>query len=160
MNAWTQYKPKLQIYDVLDKPGGAGVDQVMKRAEQALENHRIQAIAALRETIAQLEAAARRADDASAARVYALSTDVLDVAGIFLPPLCRAANSLCDLAQRMNAAGRWDWPSVNVHVSAMRLLLDRTDESDPAVQAVLRGLGSVVAKFPDPAPPDPPRAGT
>jgi hypothetical protein len=156
-NAWKQYKPKLAIYDILDKPGGVSVDVAMRRADQAVENHRGQAETALTEAIQKLDALTRAGGTGKPDEVYELATFVLDIAGIYHPSLCRAANSLCDLSQRMQAADRWDWPSVSVHVSSMRLLTDRKDENDPAVQAVLRGLGSVVAKFPDPNPPDPPK---
>lgn len=152
--SWKQYKPKLAIYDILDKPGGVSVDMAMKRAEQAVENFRGQAMAALGKSIDDLDAAARAGGAAQPERVYALSMDVLDVAGIYHPALCRTANSLCDLTQRMQGAGKWDWSSVAVHVSAMRLMLTR-EENDPAVQAVLKGLGSVVAKYPDLNPPEP-----
>lgn len=155
MSGWTQYKPKLALYDVLDKPGGASVDAAMKRAEQAVENYRGQAMVAMNDSIRKLDQlTAAKADTGS---VYQLSLDVLNVAGLYHPSICRVANSLCDLAQRLQAAGRWDWPSVAVHVSSMRLLTDRADESDASVQAVLRGLATIVAKYPDPSPPAPPR---
>lgn len=158
MSEWTQYKPKLAFYDVLDKPGGVSVDEAMKRAERAVENYRGQAMTEMGRLIGALEKGVQTRGEADAKGVYQLSLDVLNIAGLYHPSICRVANSLCDLAQRMSAAGRWDWPSVGVHVSAMRLLTERTDETDPAVQAVLRGLASVVAKFPDPHPAEPPRA--
>jgi hypothetical protein len=157
MSEWMQYKPKLALYDILDTPGGVSVDDAMKRAEGAVENYRGQAMAEMSRLIRALEQAAQTRGDADAKGVYQLSLDVLNIAGLYHPSICRVANSLCDLAQRMAACGRWDWPSVGVHVSAMRLLTERTDQTDPATQAVLRGLASVVAKFPDPSPVDPPR---
>lgn len=157
MSGWTQYKPKLALYDILDKPGGISVDQAMQRADAALEQHRAGATAALRDAMNKLEELARSRDIARAGECYELSIFVLDIAGIFQPPLCRAANSLCELVLRMKAAGKWDWPSIDVHVSTMKLLADKRDESDPAVQTVLKGLGSVVSRFPDPSPPDPPK---
>lgn len=154
--AWKQYKPNLPIYDVLDKPGGVSVDVAMQRAEQAVENYRGQALGALSDAVAKLEARVRAGGEGEPDALYAQALFVLDIAGIYNPALCRAANSLCDLAQRMKAASKWDWPSVAVHVSAMRLLMERPDERDAAAQAVLQGLGSVVARFPDPHP-EPPR---
>lgn len=154
---WKQYKPKLALYDILDKAGGVSVDVAMKRADQAMENHRASAKTALVDAVTKLEARVRTAGPPAAKEIYDLATFVVDIAGIFQPPLFRAASSLCDLTQRMEASGRWDWPSVAVHASTMRLLMDARDDKDPAVQAVLRGLGSVVAKYPDPTPPDPPK---
>ena len=153
---WVQYRPKLAIYDVLSKPGGVSVAMAMKRADAALEQHRDEGVKALGAALDKLdELAAARSVDPD--QFYELSTFVLDIAGIFQPPLCRAANSLCDLVQRMKAAGRWDWPSIDVHLASMRLLSGKQDDKDPAVQTVLNGLGAVVSRYPDPSPPDPPR---
>ena len=153
---WKQYKPKLALYDILDKPGGVSVEMAMRRADAALEHHREDASKALSLTMQKLDAltiARTLAPD----QFYERATFVLDIAGIFQPPLCRAANSLCDLVQRMQAADRWDWPSIEVHLASMRLLMGKTDDKEPSVQTVLKGLGAVVSRFPDPAPPDPPR---
>ena len=158
MSDWKQYKPKLALYGILDG-GGVSVDVALKRAEQAVENYRGQAMAALADAVQKLDLRAKAAGSADPVEIYALSLDVLNIAGLYHPSLCRAANSLCDLSQRMQAAQRWDWPSVAVHVSSMRLLADRADEADPAVQAVLTGLASVVAKYPDPHPAESRKAG-
>jgi hypothetical protein len=158
MSEWTQYKPKLAFYDVLDKPGGLLVDEAMKRAEKAVENYRGQAMSEMGRLISALEQAVQSRGAADAKGVYQLALDVLNIAGLYHPAICRVANSLCDLTQRMDAANRWDWPSVGVHVSSMRLLTERSDETDPATQAVLRGLAAVVAKFPELAAQDAPRA--
>lgn len=157
MNDWARATPKLAFYDVLDKPGGLGVNDALKRAESALEGYRGQAAAEIRRLIGVLEVRVRARQEADARDVYQLALDILNIAGLYHPAICRVANSLCELAQRMSASGRWDWPSVGVHASAMRLLTDAADETDPAVQAVLRGLAAVLAKHPDPSPPDPPR---
>lgn len=158
MSEWTQYKPKLGLYDILDKPGGVSVDDAMKRAERAVENYRGEAMAQMNGLIRKLEQGVQSRSEAEAKAVYQLALDVLNIAGLYHPAICRVANSLCDLAQRMSAAGRWDWPSVGVHVSSMRLLTERSDDTDPATQAVLRGLASVVAKFPDHNQAEPSRA--
>jgi hypothetical protein len=157
-DAWKQYKPDLALYDVLDKPGGVSVDVALKRADQAIENYRGQAMSALRGKMTALEAIARaRAAPPDSEQVYELSVFVLDIAGIYLPGLCRAAHSLCELVHRMKAAGKWDWPAIDVHVSSMRLLLEMKEGADASAKVVLDGLGAVVAKYPDPSPPDPPK---
>jgi len=155
-DSWTQYRPKLALYDILDKGGGVSVATAMQRADAAVEVHRAEATKALTAALAKLDAlgAARtQAPD----EFYEHATFVLDIAGIFQPPLCRAANSLCDLVQRMKAAERWDWASIDVHLASMRLLAGKTNDKDPSVQTVLNGLGAVVSRFPDPSPPDPPK---
>lgn len=154
---WKQYKPKLALYDVLDKPGGVLVGDALRRAEAQVENYRGQANAALGASVAKLEGIVRAGGTPNLDEIYEQATFVLDIAGIFAPPLCRAAHSLCELVHRMKAAGRWDWPAIAVHVSTMRLLIGQKDDKDPGVVSVLNGLGAVVAKYPDPSPPDPPK---
>jgi hypothetical protein len=157
-DAWKRYTPDLALYNILEKPGGISIDVALKRADQAIENYRGQAMSALRTKMTTLEAVARaRAAPPDIEQVYELSMFVLDIAGIYLPALCRAAHSLCELAHRMRAAEKWDWPAVDVHVSAMRLLLEMKEGSDASAKVVLDGLGAVVAKYPDPSPPDPPK---
>src|SRR5262249_16429862 len=120
----------------------------MRRADAGLEAHRKQANAMIRLKLRELdELAQAHADDKAA--LYERAAYVLDIAGLFLPPLCRAAFSLCDLITRMQASGRWDWPSVDVHLAAMRLLLAKSDDKDPEVQTMLSGLGAVVGRHPD-----------
>ncbi len=155
-DGWRQYKPKLALYGVLNN-GGLSVDEAMRRANTEVDNHRAEATRVINDALDKLEALARAREPESAAQCYDLSSFILDIAGIFQPPLCRAASSLCELAMRMQAAGKWDWPSVDVHVATMRLLAGKHDDTDPTVQTVLKGLASVVSRFPDPAPPDPPR---
>jgi hypothetical protein len=155
-DSWTQYRPKLALYGILDK-GGISVDDAMKRADAAVEGHREKAGAALEAAIEKLEAFARARGAPQHDALYEQSTFVLDIAGIFQPPLFRAAHSLCELTHRMKAAERWDWPAIDVHVGSMRALIGKRDDKDPTVQAVLTGLHAVVARYADPSPPDPPK---
>lgn len=155
MSDWTQYHPKLKLYEVLDTPGGISVDQAMTRADAGVENHRGRAIMALKDALRRLEHLRRAADPGSHSEIYERAVFVLDIAGLYAPALCYAANSLCDLVHRMNTAGRWDWPSVEVHVTSMRALLDVKDEKAPSVLAVLNGLSAVVARFPEASAPTP-----
>src|SRR5262245_9252100 len=97
MSAWKQYKPKLALYDILDKPGGTSVDDAMKRAERAMENFRPQALEQMTASIRALEAKVLAKGGADAPGVYQLALDVLNIAGLYHPPICRVANSLCDL---------------------------------------------------------------
>ncbi|HVZ98846.1 MAG TPA: hypothetical protein VG841_00875 [Caulobacterales bacterium] len=155
---WVQYRPKLQIYEILDKPGGVAVEQALQRAEEALEQHRASATHAIRESVTRLEAIVRERGAPDPEQVYAQAGFVLDIAGVYMPALCRASQSLCELVHRLRALGKWDWAAVAVHVSSMRLLLEMRDGMEGAVQSVLDGLAAVVAKYPDPCPPDPPRS--
>ena len=156
-DGWRQYKPKLALYGILQTPGGLSVDDAMKRANTALDGHRAKASQAMGEALTKLEAIAQAREPDCADRCYELAAFVLEIAGILQPPLCRAAGSLCELVMRMKAAGKWDWPSVDVHVATMRLMSTKYDDADPTVQTVLKGLGAIVVRFPDPSPPGPQR---
>ncbi|MES1200406.1 MAG: hypothetical protein ABUS57_03045 [Pseudomonadota bacterium] len=154
---WMHYRPKLQLYEILDKPGGITVETALRRADQAMEGHRGRANTALRETVEQLEKIARERGEPQPDQVYAHATFIVDIAGIFSPALCRAAQSLCELVHRLRALEKWDWASVAVHAASMRLILDMRPDMTASIDAVLDGLAAVVAKYPDPCPPDPPR---
>jgi len=145
-------RPKAPFFDVLNKPGGVSLSTALNRAENALEKHRGDADNALNATIQKIEILARAREVERGQEFYDLSLFILDIAGLFQPPLCRAANSLCELVYRMRAAKTWDWSAVDVHVGALRLLNGRRSDKDADVISVLSGLGSVVAKFPDPTP--------
>ena len=89
------------------------------------------------------EATARRAED-SQGLIYVLAADLLDLAGFFeTGPLYRATFSLCDIADRMQIDTVWDWPSVAVHVGAMRLIMADGCQSSATSEAVLQGLDAV-----------------
>ena len=151
---WTRYTPKLALYDILGKPGGITVETALQRAENAVESHRDKANAQMEQHICALEEIVRARGTPDPDKTYEHAAFVLDVGGMFAPPLCRAATSLCELIHRMKSAGRWDWPSIAVHVGALRALVGTRDERAPEVQAVLQGLAAVAARFPDPSPPD------
>lgn len=145
---WKRYHPKLAVFDILSK-GGVTVERALQRAESAVEHHRSKANLTLEDDLMRLEHIVTVKDRADQERIYKISTDILSVASMFQPPLCRAANSLCELVSRMQAADRWEWPPVAVHVGAMRVLLGKQDDRDPQVVSVLNGLGAVVSRYPD-----------
>ena len=147
---WKRYNPKLALFDVLTTGGGVTVERALQRAETAMEHYRGKANTALEEEVVRLEAIVSAKSAADQERVYKISSDILSVAGMFQPPLCHAANSLCELSSRMRAAGRWDWPAVAVHVSTMRVLLGKRDDKEPQVVSVLKGLSAVVSRYADP----------
>jgi hypothetical protein len=88
--------------------------------------------------------------------LYALSSRIMDVAGA-LPDsqIDRAAFSLCDLAERCGGESAWNWPAVEVHLSALRLLR-REGQRMTAVQKAtllggLRTLAGATRAPPSPA---------
>jgi len=125
-------------------PGGRTVQDALDLAEKGLESHREAGMVKIASLLIQLEeATARRAED-SQGLIYVLAADLLDLAGFFeTGPLYRATFSLCDIADRMQIDTVWDWPSVAVHVGAMRLIMADGCQSSATSEAVLQGLDAV-----------------
>lgn len=125
-------------------PGGRTVQEAIALAEKGLEGHREAGLASIASLLVQLEeATALRAPD-SHAGIYSLAAELLDMAGFFeTGPLYTATFSLCDIADRMQADGAWDWPSVAVHVGAMRLIMSDGCQANATSEAVLDGLDAV-----------------
>lgn len=125
-------------------PGGRTVQEAIALAEKGLEGHREAGLASIASLLVQLEeATALRAPDSHSA-IYSLAAELLDMAGFFeTGPLYTATFSLCDIADRMQADGAWDWPSVAVHVGAMRLIISDGCQANATSEAVLDGLDAV-----------------
>ncbi len=145
-------KPRLST--LVDQPGGTSTRSALKAVNEALEPLRAEGHARVGLAISELEAALAEADrtprDALLTLLYARATAVLDAAGPFgLDDLCRAAFSLCELADRY---GRNDRPvdvrGVAVHVQALRLLHGSADMPAEARSAVLDGLARVLERLP------------
>ena len=139
---------------LVDQPGGTSARSALKAANEALEPLRAEGHARVGLAISELEAALAEADrtprDALLGLLYARATAVLDAAGPFgLDDLCRAAFSLCELADRYS---RGDMPadrrSLEVHVHALRLLSHPEATPPEARQVVLDGLAKVLERVP------------
>src|SRR5690606_26729605 len=100
--------------------------------------------------VAGLESLCAARPQAAGAEVYRLASRVVDLAGFFdTGPLFDADYSLADTADRMTSAAACDWPPVQVHVQALRLILNAGCESNAATQQLLNGLKDVAAKAGD-----------
>lgn len=149
---WIMKKPPLSA--LVDQPGGMSVRTGLKAASELLEplreegRQRVEAaIAALEQN---LENSSNVGEAEALASVYRLSSAVLDAAGPFgLDDLCKAAFSLCELADRYS---RGDMPadrrSLEVHVHALRLLSHPGATPPEARQVVLDGLAKVLERVP------------
>ena len=121
-------------------PGGKSIDAALNAAEGALETHREAVMHALELILADLEAAcARRAGEA----IYERAAALLDMAGFFdLGHLHPAMFSLCEISSHM-ADGGWDWPSVEVHLRAIRMILANGCRQTDDATLLLEGLASI-----------------
>jgi len=134
------FKHRSSLAKKMAVPGGKAVDDALQAAEAALETHRDAAMHTLDVTLIRLDAccAARERD-----QVYVQAAAMLDMAGFFeTGPLHPAVFSLCEIS---DPAGDhvWDWPSVEVHLRALRMILLDECRTTQSSQVLLDGLASV-----------------
>lgn len=128
----------------IHEPGGRRVTDAQRQAGEALEGHREDAMAAISATLAQLDTLCEEAPEGAGQRVYELASSIVDLAGYFdTGPLFEAAYSLCEVADRMNQAETWHWPSVHVHLQALRLILAGGCRVGRTSDTLLAGLRSI-----------------
>lgn len=138
------FKTKSSLAYKMAVPGGRTVAAAVAAAELALASHRDEGMAQIGLTLGRLEAACDARDPAAQASVYDLAAALLDLAGFFeTGPLFPAAFSLCDLSDRMMTDNVWTWPSITVHVHAMRLLLADDCKESTASTLLLQGLAAL-----------------
>lgn len=131
------------------RPGGRTMAEAVQAAEAGLDSHREQGMASLAATLARLEAVCAARDKGAEAEVYELASAFTDMAGFFdTGPLYVAAISLCETSDRMSAGGCWQWPSVDVHVRSLRLILAADCRPTETSRVLLEGLASIVARLP------------
>lgn len=138
--------PRLRLQAALGDPRGLLVDEAIDRAAAEMSTHRESAMVEVDRALARLRALAHTPlPGFDPDEIYNLSEEVVDLAGLFAPALCRAAQSLCDLAAKRRGKGDVDRPALSVHVESM-LLLRMMGPDDERATAVLAGLHAVVAK--------------
>jgi len=141
-------KIKSSLARKMAAPGGRTVAEAVARAEKGLEGHRDEALRRAADHLDQLEAISRDRGEGSEARTYELASAVLDTAGFFeTGPLFTAAFSLCELSDRMLGRNEWDWPSVEVHLRAMRLILATDCRPGATADTILQGLAAVTRRY-------------
>lgn len=141
-----KYRTNLQRK--MSSPGGRTLAEAVSRAEANVEARRERTMSVIADAVSALETACveRRADDGP--RIYDLASGVVDMAGFFdTGPFHTAAFSLCEITARMNEAGRWDWPSVQVHVRALRMMLQDGFQENEGTRAVLEGLETLCRRI-------------
>ena len=137
------FKVKRSLSYKIKEPGGRLV-----RDAEALDTHRDDVMANVATILDQLDAVCADKPDDGGARIYALASSMIDVAGFFdTGPLYDAAYSLCDIADRMIAGDKWRWPAVQVHLQALRLILAGGCKTGRTSDLLLEGLRSVAANI-------------
>ena len=140
---------KSSLADKMAQPGGRTMAEAVRAAESGLDSHREDGMRSLAATLVRLETACAAREAGAEAQVYELASAFADMAGFFdTGPLYSAAFSLCEASDRMIAGGCWQWPSVQVHVHALRLMLADDCRPTEASRVLLEGLASVLARLP------------
>lgn len=140
------FRVKSSLADQMSRPGGRTVASALSAAGVALDDQRNAAMRNLADTLGQIQAVAARRGEGDAARIYEGASTLLDIAGFFdTGPLYEAAYSLCEISDRMQAANRWHWPSVEVHIQTLTLILASGCCRTAASGALLDGLRAVCA---------------
>ncbi len=143
------HKAKSSLAKKMVIPGGRTIAAAVAAAELGLASHRDKGMDEISSTLSRLEAACDARDEMAQAGVYDLATALLDLAGFFeTGPLFSAAFSLCDLSDRMTTNGAWAWPSIVVHVHAMRLILADDCKESAASILLLQGLAALSRRRP------------
>lgn len=141
------YKVKSPLARKLCEPGGRTVQDATRLAVQELGAHREAVMVTIGATLDELDAVAASRSNEAGPRVYQLASMIIDLGGYFdIGPLHEATYSLCDVADRMTEAGVWHWPSVLVHLQAMRLILSGGCQFGRTSDTLLAGLRSVSQK--------------
>lgn len=134
------FRYKSNLARKMAEPGGKLIDDALNAAESGLESHREAAMQSLGVMLTDLDATcARRAQG----EVYGQAAALLDMAGFFdTGPLYQAVFSLCEISDSM-AEGMWDWPSVEVHLRAIRMILASDCRVSENATVLLEGLAAV-----------------
>lgn len=152
-----KFRPPNRLAMLIKDKGGVLAKDAIVAAEAGVETLRESSMAALDESLAEIErrfgkAAEGRADE-SFEGLYHLASKVIDVS-LFVSDagIDKAAMSLCGLADSCAEAGAWRWDAVDVHLNALKLLRAvgaqlPVDQRD----AMLQGLYQVSHYRPDEA---------
>jgi len=133
------FRYKTNLARKMSAPGGRSVDEALGAADRALSSHREAAMQGLAVILTRLEAAcaAQRRPD-----IYEQAAALLDLSGFFeTGPLHPAIFSLCEISDQ--GAAVWDWPSVDVHVRAIRRILNSECRDTDESRLLLEGLVAV-----------------
>ena len=147
------HAPEPRLKSMVNRPDGIRISEAVKKAEANVQSYKATGVASMDEKISQLVEICERMRAGSTStderKVYLLSNDIFDAAGMFgEPELSEAAYSLCEMIGNRAERVPLSWDSVNVHISSMRLLRQSASDADAATrQAVLQGLRKVAARI-------------
>jgi hypothetical protein len=141
-------RPENRLAKVIWVPGGKTIAQALDDAQANLDEVRQESLGVLRTKLEEIQTLGRKSANAPSSEaiegLYNLSSEVLDIAGLFgLPELGHAAFSLCELLDRLKSKKTWNWPAVQVHLHGLLILADPDKTPPDGRQSVVDGLRQV-----------------
>jgi hypothetical protein len=132
--------------------GGLSVREAVRRSEAAVDTLREPCLETIDAVLAEMElrfgpkAANREQEEFET--LYGLASRIIDVSIVVRHSgLDDASRALCDLADLSGEIGRWDWPSVDVHLEALKMLRAAGESMTKEQRnAVISGLVKVTRK--------------
>jgi hypothetical protein len=145
MTVVRKFKIPNRLRASLFKGGGKRIDEAVADADAGLETLVEACLAAVAGCIARIESdygskvEGRERNDMG--DLYRLSAAIIDACAPIEPKaLADAARSLCDVLDYAMEAGRWDWPAVDIHIDALRLLASGVDLGEGGEQRLIQSL--------------------
>lgn len=120
-------RPPNRLRAAMAAAGGLSVREAIRRSEAAVDTLREPCVAQIDAILAEIDArfgaAATAREQEDFETLYVLATRIIDVSIVVRNSgLDDASRALCDLADLSSEIGRWDWPSVEVHIEALKML--------------------------------------
>jgi hypothetical protein len=145
MTVVKKFKIRNRLRAALFDGGGKRIDDAVIDAEAGLETLAEACAGSIRDCIARIEAdfgagaagrEARSRDD-----LYRQSVLIIEAcAPSAAASLAEAARNLCDLLDHCGETGRWDWPAVDIHINALKLLTAGIDLGEAGEQQLIQSL--------------------
>jgi hypothetical protein len=141
-------RPENRLSKTIWAPGGKTIDKALEDSAASLDEVREERLDVLRTTLAQIQVLGRRVEKhakmGDIRALYALSSEVLDIAGVFgMVELGQASYSLCELLDNLASRKVWNWPAVQVHLNGFLLLAEPDNAPPEARRTVVDGLRQV-----------------
>lgn len=152
MGAPTPTRKASRFAELVLQPGGMSMEEAVRAADANLEAIRgrlLASVEAILERMQALGGAHGHGPDGRALNdLYALSNTAIGVAGAAgLHALAQVCLSLCELIDRLQAAGAWNGPALRVHLDSLRRLGPGASDSGAEQEAIVAALKRVVARL-------------
>lgn len=138
--------PKLRLHAMVGGAHGLSIATAIRVADEHIATHAEGALSEIDERIATLRGMCGPGHTPAARAILDVAATIVDLAGLFSPPLCRAAQSLCTLAEKGMAGCEMDRAAVLVHLEALHLLRVMGGTEGAQSDAIVDGLKAVVAR--------------